>query len=162
MNNIRNNLTPRANLDRIYNSLRRIYSDYMSSKPGDTKADQRMLSAIDSMEESMRAFTMNFMEKLLNDSGHVESDHEKLEELRKMLLEIAKEERIAIRKDHYMHKFAKHLKNIIAKNENATKRKGLIKFKDIQKKQKKMKKEESNLKKEKKEAAEQAGMKRAA
>ena len=71
-----------------------------------------------------------------------------------MLEEISKGMRESIRADHYMHKFAKHLRGVVGKKVKKTAAKGKKEYKKVQK-------EKKELAEKEKEAKEKMGKKAA-
>jgi hypothetical protein len=152
-------LNPREALNLLYLKLRNAYSKVASAKPGDVKADKEIIQEVDMMENIMQKLDFGLIRKLRDDASIDSNKFTELQELERLLNEIVLGKKITLRKDHYLYRTAKRIRNSVRGSKNKAQREGTLKLREIQKKQEQMKREQQKLLKEKVEANEKAGRK---
>ena len=146
MANVDTALSPREVLNRLYLRLRGAYSKILSAQPGDPRADASIAREIEAMDILIQKLNMSFIKKLRDDANIDSNSFEKLREIEKVLNEISVGKGTAIRQDHYIHKVAKHIRNVVRGKVKKTKRSGMRELVKVRNEKKKLVRKEVEAK----------------
>ena len=146
MPTISTGLSARQDLEYLFSYVKKTHKDFTTAKPGDTKTDEALLADSAQLEKYLMSFDKSAIEKIFNDSNYAGGSREKLIEIKKMLKEISEEKRLIIRKEHYLHKFAKHLEHVVNKMMKKTRVKGVKELKKVVKEKKELSEKEKEAK----------------